>query len=25
MGKESKAYKQAKAFSRKIAKDIKVS
>ena len=25
IGKESKAYKQAKAFSRKIAKDIKVS
>ena len=25
MGKESKAYKQAKAFSRKMAKDIKVS
>jgi len=25
MGKESKAYKQAKEFSRKIAKDIKVS
>ena len=25
MGKESKAYKQAKAFSRKMTKDIKVS
>ena len=25
MGKESKAFKQAKAFSRKMAKDIKVS
>ncbi len=25
MGKESKAYQQAKAFSRKMAKDIKVS